>query len=86
MIFGEKERRKADVLLCVPFSPSSFSEHTNERVGKNSSIWVQPKASGVFPLLSGGFRELQEVSFLPEAPVKLFSTHFSRLNMNKKKN
>lgn len=60
-LWGEGEEEGRHMLLYVPFSPSSFSEHTNERVGKNSSIWVQPKASGVFPLLSGGFRELQEV-------------------------
>lgn len=62
-LWGEGEEEGRHILVCAPFSPSSFSEpeHTNERVGKQSSVWVQPKASGVFPLLSGGFRELHEV-------------------------
>ena len=48
-LWGEgEEKGSRHILLCVPFSPSAFSEpeHTNERVGKKSSVWVQSKDSG----------------------------------------
>lgn len=108
-LWGEgEEEGSRHLLLCLPCSPSPFSEteHTNERAGKKSSVWVQPKASGGFKsiLRPVGFfvsvwwirgadsatpwspraPTLQEASFLPEAPMKWFSTHFSRLKWKRK--
>lgn len=64
----------------------------------SGGLWVQPKASGglsiavwwvrgadLAALQSLRAHALQEASFVPGAPVKWFSTHFSRLKMKKKK-
>lgn len=50
-LWGEGEQEGSrHLLLCLPCSPSPLSEteHTNERAGKNSSVWIQPKARGGF--------------------------------------
>lgn len=80
---GRRRGGREQTHTPLTFSPSLFSEpeRTNERVGKKSRVWVQPRASGVllsslspmgggFPLLSGGFRELTSLFHdLPGVPL-----------------
>lgn len=60
VIFGEgEEEGSRDIVLCVPFSPSPFSEPEHViQSGKHQAFGSSLKPGWDFPLLPGEFEEL----------------------------